>query len=75
MFDVIFQCGGELGFSAIHAELLPEQKAELLTKLKAHTKTPLTPGQFEVGDWGDRRDMAKFLEADMGIIICPSAAT
>ena len=35
------------------------------TKLKAHTKTPLTPGGFEVGDWGDRRDMAKFHEAYM----------
>ncbi|MGH6925938.1 MAG: cobalamin-independent methionine synthase II family protein [Propylenella sp.] len=41
------------------------EKGLWFTKLAAHTKTPLTPGQFEVGDWGDRRDMAKFHEAYM----------
>ncbi len=33
------------------------------TKLSAHTQTPMAPKDFVVGDWGERRDMAKFQEA------------
>ena len=33
------------------------------TTLSAHTKTPMAPKDFIVGDWGERRDMAKFQEA------------
>ncbi len=33
------------------------------TKLSAHTKTPMAPKDFVVGDWGERRDMAKFQDA------------
>ena len=33
------------------------------TTLSAHTKTPMAPKDFVVGDWGERRDMAKFQEA------------
>jgi 5-methyltetrahydropteroyltriglutamate--homocysteine methyltransferase len=33
--------------------------------LSAHTKTPMAPKDFIVGDWGERRDMAKFHEAYM----------
>jgi 5-methyltetrahydropteroyltriglutamate--homocysteine methyltransferase len=33
------------------------------TKLSAHTKTPMAPKDFIVGDWGERRDMSKFQEA------------
>ena len=33
------------------------------TTLSAHTKTPLAPKDFVVGNWGERRDMAKFQEA------------
>jgi 5-methyltetrahydropteroyltriglutamate--homocysteine methyltransferase len=35
------------------------------TKLSAHTQTPMAPKDFVVGDWGERRDMAKFVEAYM----------
>jgi 5-methyltetrahydropteroyltriglutamate--homocysteine methyltransferase len=35
------------------------------TKLSAHTQTPMAPKDFVVGDWGERRDMAQFLEAYM----------
>jgi 5-methyltetrahydropteroyltriglutamate--homocysteine methyltransferase len=35
------------------------------SSLSAQTKTPMTPGAFTVGDWGERRDMAKFAEAYM----------
>jgi 5-methyltetrahydropteroyltriglutamate--homocysteine methyltransferase len=35
------------------------------TTLSAHTKTPMAPKDFVVGDWGERRDMAKFQEAYM----------
>ena len=35
------------------------------TKLSAHTKTPMAPKDFIVGDWGERRDMTKFQEAYM----------
>ena len=30
-----------------------------MTKLSAHTKTPMAPNDFVVGDWRDRRDMAQ----------------
>jgi 5-methyltetrahydropteroyltriglutamate--homocysteine methyltransferase len=33
------------------------------TKLSAHTQHPMAPKDFVVGDWGERRDMAKFQEA------------
>ena len=33
------------------------------TKLSAHTKTPMAPKDFIVGDWGERRDMSQFQEA------------
>jgi len=33
--------------------------------LSAQTKTPMTPNDFVVSDWGERRDMAKFQEAYM----------
>jgi 5-methyltetrahydropteroyltriglutamate--homocysteine methyltransferase len=33
------------------------------TKLSAHTKTPMAPKDFIVGDWGERRDMSEFQEA------------
>ena len=33
------------------------------TKLSAHTKTPMAPNDFIVGDWGERRDMSQFQEA------------
>jgi 5-methyltetrahydropteroyltriglutamate--homocysteine methyltransferase len=33
------------------------------TTLSAHTKTPMAPKDFVVGNWGERRDMAKFQEA------------
>jgi len=33
------------------------------TKLSAHTKTPMAPKDFIVGDWGERRDMSAFQEA------------
>jgi 5-methyltetrahydropteroyltriglutamate--homocysteine methyltransferase len=33
------------------------------TTLSAHTKAPMAPEDFIVGDWGERRDMAKFQEA------------
>ena len=36
-----------------------------MTTLKAHTKTPMAPNDFVVGDWHDRRDMTKFQEAYM----------
>jgi 5-methyltetrahydropteroyltriglutamate--homocysteine methyltransferase len=36
-----------------------------MTTLKAHTKTPMAPNDFVVGDWHDRRDMSKFQEAYM----------
>ena len=36
------------------------------TKLTAHTKTPMAPKDFIVGDWPERRDMSKFQEAYMG---------
>src|SRR3984885_10413216 len=35
------------------------------TKLTAHTKTPMAPKDFIVGDWPERRDMSKFQEAYM----------
>jgi 5-methyltetrahydropteroyltriglutamate--homocysteine methyltransferase len=35
------------------------------TTLSAHTKTPMAPKDFVVGNWGERRDMAKFQEAYM----------
>ena len=35
------------------------------TRLSAQTKTPMTPNDFVVSDWGERRDMAKFQEAYM----------
>jgi 5-methyltetrahydropteroyltriglutamate--homocysteine methyltransferase len=35
------------------------------TKLSAHTRTPMAPKDFVVGDWGERRDMAAFHEAYM----------
>ncbi|MPZ59380.1 MAG: epoxyalkane--coenzyme M transferase [Rhizobiales bacterium] len=35
------------------------------TTLSAHTKAPLAPNDFVVGNWGERRDMAKFHEAYM----------
>jgi len=33
------------------------------TTLSAHTKTPMAPKDFVVGNWGERRDMAKFQQA------------
>ncbi|MGA2815038.1 MAG: cobalamin-independent methionine synthase II family protein [Xanthobacteraceae bacterium] len=33
------------------------------TTLSAHIKTPMAPKDFVVGNWGERRDMAKFQEA------------
>ncbi|MGA3309251.1 MAG: cobalamin-independent methionine synthase II family protein [Xanthobacteraceae bacterium] len=36
-----------------------------MTTLSAHTKTPMAPKDFVVGDWHDRRDMTKFQEAYM----------
>jgi 5-methyltetrahydropteroyltriglutamate--homocysteine methyltransferase len=36
-----------------------------MTTLSAHTKTPMAPNDFVVGDWHDRRDMSKFQEAYM----------
>ena len=35
------------------------------SSLSAQTKTPMTPNDFVVSDWGERRDMAKFQEAYM----------
>jgi 5-methyltetrahydropteroyltriglutamate--homocysteine methyltransferase len=35
------------------------------TTLSAHTKAPLAPNDFVVGNWGERRDMAKFHDAYM----------
>jgi 5-methyltetrahydropteroyltriglutamate--homocysteine methyltransferase len=35
------------------------------TTLAAHTKTPMAPKDFIVGDWHERRDMSKFQQAYM----------
>jgi len=39
------------------------EKGLWFTTLSAHTKTPMAPKDFVVGDWGERRDMAKFHDA------------
>ena len=48
------------------------------TKLSAHTKTPMAPNDFVVGDWGERRDMSQVPGSLYGpafrLRVCPSSS-